>query len=92
VTLPESTALELGHRSIQRFVAIVLPTLTAAKQVGFRQHFIDVLRIIRPVCRNMQRATCRQAICTELEERGLNDPTFVMAAGTRAAHAPQALR
>ena len=76
--LPESPALEFGHRAIERAVTVVLAPAGADESIGRRQYFLDVFGIVGPVCGDVQRAARLEPVSAEVEKKRLQDTPLVV--------------
>jgi len=56
----------------------MFPALNTDKPVRLGKNLIDVLGVVRPVGRYVQRATINQPIRDEIEECGLDDAPLVV--------------
>jgi len=75
----QAATLEFCHGSIQWLITVMFAPLGALESLGRRQDLVDMLRIVRPVSRNMERAMPSESIGTEPQKFRLHDAPFVVA-------------
>ena len=75
----QSAALEFGAWPIERLVAVVFAAVCTAETIRVGKYFVNMLRIVRPISRDLQSAADGQPGRDEFNKFGLYDTTFVMA-------------
>lgn len=78
VSFAKSALLELGARSIQRLVAVVLAPSNAFKLIRPRKDLVNMLSIVCPVGSNVERATRDEAVCDQVDKIRLHNSSLVV--------------
>jgi hypothetical protein len=78
VALTQATLFELGHRPFEWIVAIVFATLGARKAGIGGKNLVNVLCIVGPVRRDVNRAAGLEQAFAQIKEARLHNTTFVV--------------
>ena len=77
--LPQAASLELRLRTIKGLFTIMFATFNTRETIRLGKNLVNMLRVIGPVGRDIQRAVACQAVRNQRQELRRDDPPFVMA-------------
>ena len=76
--LSQSTLLKFGAWPIEWLIAVVFAAVCTAETIRVGKYFVNMLRIVRPISRDMQTAAVGQPGRDQFNKFGLYDTPFVV--------------
>ena len=79
MALAQPPPFELGLRPVEWRLAVMLAALAQRETTRAGKNLVDMLGVVGPVGRNVERAAVREPVGNELDERILHDAALVVA-------------